>query len=522
LKSLRSDDINQLVSLHAVVTRSTEVRPELLSASYKCEVCGFLNADVRQQFRYTYPIKCGNGQCANRTRWALQQETCRLIEWQRLRVQQPPEDREESHAVPQSMHVVVRGPFVNKCRSGETVRFTGYLIAVPDIAALIQANSLPHSVNREKTKEMNNELGAMQEGLHGISRLGVRELTYKLVFVAQNVQVVNSAFSANRFRKLCSCYNLLDQLAEFTAPHVYGCEACKKGILCLLVSGVEKYTAQDNIRLRGDINICLVGDPGTAKSQLLKWVESFADLVVYANGKSSTAAGLTASVHKDRETGESVIEAGALILADGGICCIDEFDKMNVKDRVAIHEAMEQQTISIAKAAIHATMNARARVLAACSPAEGRYNTARTLRENLALSPALLSRFDLVFVMLDANKVEEDAAIAAHIVKLARHDNVLPANEYLRDEADFKFYIAVASAFNPRLTPEAKQVLLHNFVNVRQRTALSNARNQSRLTTRQLESTMRIAEAIAKLHFSVWVTQFHAECAIDLFRSRES
>src|SRR5699024_3023811 len=155
-------------------------------------------------------------------------------------------------------------------------------------------------------------------------------------------------------------------------------------------------------RLRGDINVCIVGDPGTGKSQLLKYVSKFADRAVYVSGKSSSAAGLTASVHRDTDTGgEMVVEAGALILADGGVCCIDEFNMMDSKDQSALHEAMEQQTISICKAGIRATMNARASVLASCSPAHGRYDESKSLRENLTLSATLLSRFDLIFVLLD-------------------------------------------------------------------------------------------------------------------------
>merc|ERR1719260_54414 len=534
-RTLNARNLGNLVCLEGIITKCSLVRPKVVKSVHFCPATGKtlerVYSDLTSFDAYpstaAYPTQDEDGNPLQ-TEFGLS----KFKDHQTLTVQEMPE-KAPAGQLPRSVDIIADNDLVDLAKPGDRVQIIGNFRCMP------------------------GKQGGFTSG------------TFRTVLIANNVALISKEVTPNiTGEDVQKCKKFSKQkgsvfsiLSKSLAPSIHGHEYIKKALLCQLLGGVEK-NLQNGTRLRGDINVLLIGDPSVAKSQLLRYVLHTAPRAITTTGRGSSGVGLTAAVTTDQETGDRRLEAGAMVLADRGIVCIDEFDKMSDMDRTAIHEVMEQGRVTIAKAGIHARLNARCSVLAAANPVYGRYNPYKTPMENIGLQDSLLSRFDCLFIMLDTIDVDSDRKIADHVVRMHRYRDPKESDGQVletqaeadvlstRDLADsttedeetpmyekydallhgnsrkktdkivsvqfMKKYIHIAKCIRPVLSKEASDMLADEYANLRASDFEADVARTQPVTPRALETLIRLATAHAKSRLSKTIEEQDAEVAIQL------
>ena len=493
LREINADVINKLISVPGMVVRTSEIKPLAKKIAYACLNCNTLNEAQLKGLTLKKPMRCT--QCSEKE-LEMDPENSYFTDFQLVRIQELPEDLPAGQ-LPHYVEVTVMDDLVDRCRPGDRVLLTG-------IVRIEQEQSLQVRTSLFRLRMEGNNI----EFLGGI--LGNKdERTVDSKDERTVDRIVISREDEKRILALASMPDNYDKLIASFAPHIYGHEVIKESILLLIVGSVTKKLADGSNR-RGDINIFLVGDPGTAKSEMLKFAAKIAPRGLYTSGRGTTAAGLTAAVIRDK-SGIMMLEAGAVVLGDQGLVCIDEFDKIKSEDRSALHEVMEQQTCSVAKGGIVATLNARTSILSAANPKYGKYDPFRNITENVEPLPIpLLTRFDIIHVIRDSADTERDNRIASHILEI--HRDIEHAAQSAIEIDLFRKYLAYAKQIEPKLTPEAIDILRKYYLQMRN----VDSEGMITATPRQLEGLVRLATARARLLLKDSVDTEDAERAIYL------
>ncbi len=491
LRQINAEVISKVTSVSGMVVRASEVKPLAREIIYTCPDGHVTQIYLQKGMSVNTPAKCSDPKCTHRE-LELKPDSSRFIDFQILRLQELPEDLPPGQ-LPHYVDVTIKQDLVDNARPGDRIILTGVVrIEQEPISGISKTSSAVYRLRID---------GNNIEFLGGRGAKSQRK-TEREEISSEEEKII---------RALAKSSDVYQRLIDSFAPHIQGQTIIKEAILLLIVGSTQRALA-DGSKIRGDINIFLVGDPGTAKSEMLKFCARIAPRGLYTSGRGSTAAGLTAAVVRDK-TGIMMLEAGAVVLGDQGLVCIDEFDKMKPEDRSALHEVMEQQSASIAKGGIVATLNARTSILAAANPMYGKYDPFKNITENVNLPTPLLTRFDLIFVVRDIPTRERDEKIARHIIEL--HTPQGAGSRSLIDIDILTKYLAYAKRSTPDLTKEAESKILEYYLKMRN----VEAEEMITVTPRQLEGIIRLSTARARLLMKDQVEEEDAERAIFLIES---
>lgn len=494
MRAISSPQIGGLVTFRGIVTQVTDVRPLMTVATYLNDEDGkeYFQEVNGKSFNPIVTMPEATPGANAKMDLQMQIRGSKFVKYQEARIQENP-DEVPHGSTPRTMTVQLKGPLARVIKAGDAVTISGIFLPQPLTGKrAVLKSSLLTSTYLHATHVVQSKMSYQEMALNDDQREAIEALTEE--------------------------GDIYTRLASSIAPEIYGHEDVKKALLLAMVGGTTR-ALPDGMKLRGDIHACLMGDPGVAKSQLLRYVAYVSPRAVYTSGKGSSGVGLTAAVIKDPTTNEMCLEGGALVMADKGICCIDEFDKMEESDRTAIHEVMEQQTVSIAKAGITTTLNTRTTVLAAANPAFGRYDIRRSPAENINLPAALLSRFDLLWLILDRPSMEADLSLAQHVLSVHREGRA-PVRETAVQplSADMlRAYIAAAKQYSPFVPSALSEYVASVYAELRAEEAAAEVPH-TYTTARTLLSILRLSQALARLRFSDEVEQSDVDEALRLMK----